>query len=284
MDMVKNLKYIFFAVILLVLGGCGVKTIYNQMDWILAGVVEDYIHLTEVQDEDVERRIADILKWHRKTQLPLYSSDLRQVKQYTKEGLSDKKIEHFFGLLNQRWIAIKGKISPEIAGLLMTLSDKQVLKMFKNIKEQNEEYIEEHVDITQKERDKAIIERMIDNFERWLGDLSNEQKALFWQWKDRFKPVHNDRLEFRRVWQKELRLILNSNISKKEKEVQLVELFRNPDKFRSQVYIDKLAHNRNQAAQLILTMSLTPEQKKHLYKEVDYYTKNFDELAAEEIK
>lgn len=284
MDVYQKAKYTFFAIVLLVLSGCGVKTIYNQMDWILAGVVEDYINLTEVQDEDVERRIAGILKWHRKTQLPLYSSGLRQVKFDTEAGLTEENIKSFFEFLNQRWIAFKGKISPEFAGLLMSLSDKQVLQMFENIKEQNEDYIEEHVDITQKERDKAIIERMIDNFERWLGDLSKEQKALFWQWKDRFKPVHNDRLEFRRVWQKELRLILNSNISKKEKEAQLEELFRNPDKFRSQVYIDKLAHNRNQAAQLTLTMSLTSEQKNHLYKEVDYYTKNFDELAAEEIK
>jgi len=281
MDMYLKAKYAIFVIILLGLSGCGVKTVYNQMDWVLAGAVEDYIHLTEVQDKDVERRIAGILKWHRKTQLPLYSSDLRQVKEYTRQGLDDEKVKHFFELLNNRWIAIKGKLSPEIAEILLSLSDKQILAMFEKIKEQNEEYIEEYVDITQEQRNKAIIERMIENFERWLGELSDQQKALFWQWEDRFKPVHNDRLEFRRAWQKELRLVLSSHIDRQEKKILLTELFNEPEKFQSPVYREKLAYNRNQAAELVLAVPLTEMQKKHLYSEVDYYTKSFDELAAE---
>lgn len=281
MDVCSKAKYATFAILLLGLSGCGVKTIYNQMDWVLAGAVEDYIHLTDVQDKDVERRIAGILKWHRKSQLPLYSSDLRQVREYTRQGLTEETVNNFFELLNKRWIAIKGKISPEIAGLLLSLSDKQILELFEKVKEQNEEYIEGYVDISQEERSKTNIEHMTEDFERWFGDLNDQQKSLFRQWKDRFKPVHDDHLEFRRAWQKELRLVLNSNMDKNEKKILLIELFNQPENYQSPVYKEKLAYNRNKAAELILAVPLTETQKKHLYKEVDYYTKSFTELAAE---
>ena len=279
-----NHKYLVFIVLILGISGCSIKTIYNQMDWVLAGLVEDYITLTEQQDADVEQRIAGIIKWHRTTQLAAYSADLKQVKKDTEAGLNYEKIKDFYELLNQRWIALKERIAPDIAALLITLSKEQQLKMFKAIKEKNEEYIEEYVNITQKERNEVIGERLIENFERWLGNLTSEQEAVFWQWVKKFKPVHDDRLEFRRAWQKDLRLILNSDMPAEEKRKELTELFRNPERFQSQVYKDKLAYNREQSAYLILATPLTPEQQKHLFSQIDYYTKNFDELAAEKIK
>jgi len=93
--------------------------------------------------------------------------------------------------------------------------------------------------------------------------------------------VDQDRLEFRRAWQKELRLVLNSTLSDQEKRRELTELFRNPEQFRSQVYKDKLAYNQEQSIYMLLAISLTPKQKQYLYGRIDYYVKNFRELATE---
>ena len=275
-------RYLLLVLLLLGISGCGVKTVYHQLDWVLAGFVEDYIHLTEEQDADVEKRISSLIQWHKKTQLPAYSADLLQVKKNTEAGLTYERIKDFYELLNQRWIALKDRIAPDIAAVLLTLNDKQKQKMFEKIKQQNDEYIEEYVNITQEERNEIIGERLIENFERWLGDLSDEQKAIFGQWVEKFKPIHEDRLEFRRAWQKELRLVLDSDLPEADKRKELIELFRNPEKFQSQVYTDKLAYNREQSAQLILATPPTEKQKQHLYSHIDYYVKNFNELAMED--
>jgi len=279
-------QYRHFLLVLLLLGisGCSVKTVYHQLDWVLAGFVEDYIHLTEEQDAEVEKRIASFMHWHKKTQLPVYSADLLQVKKNTEAGLTYEKIKDFYELLNQRWIALKNRIAPDIAAVLLTLDDKQKQKLFEKIRQQNDEYIEEYVNITQQERNEIIGERLIENFERWLGDLSDEQKAVFWQWVEKFKPIHEDRLEFRRAWQKELRLLLNSDLPEADRRKELIELFRHPEKFQSQVYTDKLAYNREQSAHLILATPPTEKQKQHLYSHIDYYVKNFNELAVEDAK
>jgi hypothetical protein len=280
-DTLFKARYLLLLLVIAIQAGCGIRTIYNQLDWILLGMTEDYIQLSDKQDTDVRQRIDRIIDWHKKTQLPLYSQDLLQLKQDKQAGLTYEKLHKFFGTLNLRWRTIKQKLAPEIADVLLTLSEKQQRYLFEAIKEKNDEFIEKYVDITQPERNENIAERMVESMEIWFGDLNESQQAFILQRVEKFKPVSQDRLEFRRAWQKELRLIINSGMSSNEKHAELVRLFSKPEVYQSRVYRDRLAFNREQILRLILELPLTPEQNENFYGHIDNYVISFHELAAE---
>jgi CRISPR/Cas system CSM-associated protein Csm2 small subunit len=277
-------RYLLLLIVFAAVGGCGIKTIYNQLDWILLGMAEDYIQLTDAQDTDVRQRISKIIAWHQKTQLPLYSQDLLQLKQDKQAGLTHQKLDQFYKTLEMRWRSIKHKMAPEIADVLLTLNKKQQVYLFEVIREKNDEFIEKYVDISQQERNENITERMVESLEIWFGDMNEAQLTFIRQHVEKFKPVSQHRIEFRRAWQKELRLVMNSSMPNKEKHAELVRLFSKPEVYQSKVYRDNLAFNREQIIKLILDLPLTKEQDEHFYSHIDDYVISFHELAVEIIQ
>lgn len=276
-----SIRILLLLAALAMQAGCGIKTIYNQLDWIMLGMAEDYIQLSDAQDNDVRQRIDRFIDWHKKTQLPIYSQDLLQLKQDKQAGLTRDRLARFYETLELRWRTIKQKIAPDIADVLLTLDEKQQVYLFEAIREKNDEFIEKYVDIPVQERNDNITDRMIEGLEIWFGEMNEAQRVLIRQRVEKFKPVSQDRVEFRRAWQKELRLILNSTMPKHEKHAELVRLFSKPEVYQSQVYRDRLVFNREQILQLILDLRLTAEQDAHFYNHVDNYVISFHELAAE---
>ena len=281
-SLLPKLRYLLLLSVVS-LGACGVKTVYNQLDWVLLGMAEDYIQLTDEQDTDVKRRIDRVIEWHRKTQLPAYSKDLLQLKADKQAGLTYEKLARFSETLDQRWHSIKQRLVPDISSVLLTLNDEQQRYLFEVIREKNDEFIEKYVDISQQERNEKITERVIESLELWFGELNDTQRKQVEQRVEKFKPVSQDRLEFRRVVQKELRLVLKSRMPVKDKYEELVRLFSMPEMYQSAVYRDKLAFNRKQVLQLILELDFTREQDAHFYHQIDDYVLSFHELAAEVI-
>ncbi|MDP2324334.1 MAG: hypothetical protein Q8N51_09930, partial [Gammaproteobacteria bacterium] len=56
----------------LFLGGCVVRVVYNQLDWLTLWYVDDYFDLDGTQKAEAGKLIASTLAWHRSSQLPHY--------------------------------------------------------------------------------------------------------------------------------------------------------------------------------------------------------------------
>ena len=152
MKILISFKLFVLASMVLVLSACGFKTLYNNTDWVLAGMVNDYITLTEEQEADVEKRIEQLMKWHRKSQLTIYSEDLKEIKKYTQQGLDDENTEIIFAKFLSYWHALRDRISPEMAELFLTLDEKQKVELFNTLDEQNKEITEEYAETTEAEK------------------------------------------------------------------------------------------------------------------------------------
>ena len=267
----------------LFLSGCTLKNAYKQLDWVLAGMIEDYVSLSESQETDVDARIASLLKWHQYTQLKVYAEDLQQVQQYTSLGLDDASAEDIFQRFMRSWDALKEHVAPEMADLLLTLNDKQQKQMFEKLAEQNQELEDEINEYTQEERYERAGDKMIENFERWLGEINDQQKEILRSWPPKFKPLDDDRMAFRLKWQAALRNVLQSPLSKAEKREQLISLIKNPDTYQSEEHKQKLVYNSKQLKALILSFdqTLTQQQRGFLAGRLDHIITTFQELAAE---
>jgi hypothetical protein len=268
---------------LLLLSACSIKTVYNNLDWALEAMVDDYLSLSDMQEQDVEQRIAQILKWHRETQLDLYVKDLKMVKASTNRGLDDESAEAIFAAFMQRWESIKKQFAPNQADVLLTLNQQQIDDLFEKLEEENRELTEEINETSAEEKLEKSREKLIRNFSDWLGPLNEEQKQILRSWPPRFKPLDQDRMAFRKKWQAELRAIFESGQSREEKRARLIELAESPDKFQTEEHKNRLVYNSKQVKELILTFdpTVTQEQKAYLAERLDYYIVSFEELAAE---
>ncbi len=263
---------------------CTVKNVYRQMDWVMAGMIEDYIDLSSSQQENLEKRIKAFHQWHQFTQLGSYADDLNQIKQYVSRGLDDAAAEDIFKRIMDRWEAMKQRAAPDMVDMMLTLNDKQKSQLYKNLAEQNEELLEKYRETTQQERNEKAGETMIENFERWLGSLNEHQKNVLKTWPPKFKPVHEDRMAFRLKWQAALKQILDdSGLSEQDKRTRLMTLINTPANFQTEAHREKLVHNSKQFKALILSFdqTVTQAQRAYLADRLDNFIVSFRELAAE---
>jgi len=274
---------ILVFVTLLFLSACSIKTVYNNLDWVLEGMVDDYISLSETQEQDVERQVAQLMKWHKATQLTEYANDFKAIKAFTAKGIDDESAEIIFATFMKRWNSMKEKVAPEMADLFLTLSDKQIEELFARLEEENKEVDEKYKETTEQEKIELGGEKLIDSFSDWLGPLNDEQKRVLKSWPQRFKPTHEDRVNFRIKWQAALKQVLVSDEMNEDKRAQLIAMVETPSDYQSEEHRKKLVYNSKQIKELIITFehTVTSEQKKHLAERLDYFISNFEELAAE---
>lgn len=264
------------------LAGCSFKFVYNQLDWIIASRVDDLISLNDGQAQDFERRVDHLLAWHRDTQLSAYDQTLEQFVHRVEDGIDREDV--IFGMLavEGHWQVLKERASSTIANSLVSLSPDQVDELFSNLAERNEEYRQEHVGLSDREQVEQRIDRMEAMFERWVGDVNDQQRNVFAYYAERFKPVHALRLEYRRQWQQRLRSVIDSSLDTHAKLDRLNGLLGHPRRYRPAPYTEALEHNRGKIVELIVMLdrTLTPEQRRQLVATLRDYQNMFAELSG----
>jgi len=278
----KILLFTFSLFAMLSISSCGVKTIYNQLDWYLPSIAEDFISLDPSQQSSLEKSIAELLRWHRTTQLPQYAQALRKIRSDLNNGLSEEKAGMILTELERYWVDVLDRMAPDAAELLITATETQQQELKDSFAEKNEEYEEEYISVAEDERLENIVDDLTENFERWLGPLTDEQKLIVVQGVNKFIPVHVERLSYRKVWQSRLINAMEMKNTTQAKR-DIISLLSEPKKHRPQTLKDKLNINRILSTRLFLEINnlMTAEQQAHLNEEIEYYATSFEELAKE---
>ena len=205
------------------------------------------------------------------------------TKAFIDKGIDDESVEIIITKMLERWESMKVEVAPKMADLLVTLNDEQIEELFSNLEEKNKEIADEYNETSDDEKIVQAGDKLIEKFNEWLGTINDAQKEFIKSWSQRFKPIHEDRLLFRKKWQLTLRQVLESGLDDKDKRNKLVELVLSASDYQSEDYKLKLDYNREQFKKLIVAFEsvVTFEQKKHLNERLDYFITNFEELAAE---
>ena len=279
----RTYLFIFIAVIFLALSGCGVKTLYNSLDLLIPWYVDDLITLNDAQQAELEFRLAEIIRWHRTTQLAQYARFMRKTRAHISDGLSEQDLDEVFAELENNWRLLMGKIAPELVDILLTASDAQKQELFENIDKSNEEFKKDYLNLSEAQRRQDLIKAMQKNFRRWLGSLTDEQKRIIEHYTANFIPIHNDRWLFRLQWQNEFRKLLRQDAAKPEVRRNLEKLFMDMQDMYPQDYTYKRRVNTKLVKEMILKVNstATPEQFQHLLRRIESYAETFDELSVQ---
>jgi hypothetical protein len=273
---------VIFALALLV-ASCSFKTLYNQLDYLIPSYVEGMVSLDGLLEEKVEQRTLVLISWHRTTQLNQYANWLRTLQDDIKQPLSEARMLQHIATLESFWQSLSKRINEEMTLLLPQLNAEQRRELFESIADKNEDFYDDYVDVGNDERIERYIGRMFDNYEKWLGDLTDEQETVVKQAATEMITSAELRLERRRHWQRGIQGVLDSGDDEEIKARHLREFFA---EFDNRDYAEMKAvedTNRTVLARLTVQIvnTMSEEQKDHFMSETNDYIRMFTELAEE---
>ncbi|RFF31257.1 DUF6279 family lipoprotein [Wenzhouxiangella sediminis] len=232
------------AAVVLMTTGCGVKTAYNNADWLLMRSINERVSLSDEQEREVNALLEESLAWHCASELPDYAAFLRQVDEDMVAGrFSRPTLEGYGQTVSDFGRRLLAKLRPAVVDLLAGLSDEQVDELAASFEERNNELIEE----AESYFDESSITERAEGFEKGMrrlsGRLTDEQRERLMTWSRALQPSAALTLQRRLRWQAEFRRVMAIRADRDRFDRAMTELLQ-PDLFMSDALAQRREHNR----------------------------------------
>ena len=266
----------------LILTGCVVRVVYNQLDWLALWYIEDYFDLDAAQEEQARAMISRTLAWHRSTQLPRYASLVRDIRAGLDGAVDSGFVADRYEQIVVLWDELLRRIAPDLARLLQSLSEEQVAELFANLEEGNRdlarEYSGEGPEKRRAKQDKAVIR----SFRRFAGRLSTEQEQLVRARTAQFHDLSVEWLDRRAAWQAAFRQLMARRRTDPLFADRIAKLLIEPNQFDTPAYRAQVRENQQGSFELVAAVlgSLSPGQADKLRENLTVYASDFDALIA----
>lgn len=268
---------------LIIISGCTTKFLYSNLDWVLVEYIDDYVTLSDGQEDILSERITLLGQWHKENELPQYLEQLTQIRNqdpkkidagYVLKQMDDVKI-HTKRLMNQ--------VTPDLYALTLQMSDEQVKELLQNFEKQDRRFVEKYQGLSEVEIREIYRERIEKNMVRWYGDLTDEQKALAKAWSDDMEVTIFDWQAHRQQMQYYMRQLLNRRNDLAYYQPEFQRFLNNSESFYSVQLARKIDYNRDVAAKYIAQSLnlMTTQQHQHLVKEIDEWRDIASDLISQ---
>ncbi len=276
-------RIFLFGLIVILETACTVKTLYNQLDWLLADHLESYVELNNEQQKLLYKQLDQTLLWHKSSQLPLYVQWLQDFKADISNKPTTQAVEQNVFQLQLFLRVLRSHAANELSPLLATLSTAQRNELYASMAKKNEEFADKFIRISRQEQIEQYIERMENRFDEWLGTVTDEQENLIKASAVSIKSVATEVLQTRRRWQAAFAAILEKSQSAVKRNQAMQDLFVDVERYRSDEYTKGARHNQQVFIRLIVDVAhtMTTQQWQYFNNKVDNYSRHFTEMAAD---
>ena len=278
-------RIIISAVLLLSLSACmGVKFTYNNLDWLVPWYVEDYIALTDAQEDQFEQEFESLWAWHRQTELPKYVDSLKRIEQdIVDDTINLEKIIGYQNEARDHYLVTAQRVVSKGIDLMSSLSDEQLSEIKEIISDEMEEYEESVLETSKEQRIKRRIRNTEKSFRGWIGKLTKRQKKLIEQWGSDMESLSEYRFNYTVASRKAFFEAMEKRADKEYLKERLLFLIVERDQLHSEEHLEARDSNRAKTRQLLLAMkdTLTKKQRKRLVRKIKNYREPLEELAAE---
>lgn len=172
-------KFVTIIIFALFLQGCSWVTMgYNNFDVYLRYKIGGYASFTTSQQTIIRQEVADYMAWHRQHALPEYIIFLKDVELLTRQTQppSSTDIARLRARVNTLYItSILPAITPA-ANVLSTLDESQITQFEKKLAEDNTKLEQELLDHEIEKTLEKRVQRTIDFFEQFVGNLNADQE------------------------------------------------------------------------------------------------------------
>jgi hypothetical protein len=277
----RYVKAVIVIGLITLITACSFKTVYNRLDYLIPKYVEGVVTLDDVLEERLEGRTQVLLNWHRNTQLEQYAGWLQSLQQDIGVQLTEEQLEQHISQMEGFWLSLLNKVNDEMAYLLPMLDEAQREELFAYLDDSNEEFRESFIEPDDQERIDDYAGRMIDIYEDWFGELTDEQASRVEQAAAELISSAELRLQRRLEWQQGIRQILVSADSHYDKSQRLRVFLAGFEQDQDGPIRQASDSNRQVIIRLTVQIahSLTNEQREFFISKTDDYIRMFTELA-----
>ncbi|NVK58200.1 MAG: hypothetical protein HWE26_21615 [Alteromonadaceae bacterium] len=272
--------------IIIFLAGCSTKFTYNNADWLIHWYIDDYVSLSDEQEDYFDDHFAEWQQWHRSEELGKYITHLRALKtDVSREELSAQRIEKHMQDSRLHWERVRDRISPSLAQLALELTDEQVDSLFEEMHDNNEEIresLEEYAEKSAEEQANDRLDDLEDSVSEYIGRLSNEQKRIIKSFAPQFNSTRALWLKYRTEMQQGARELMDTRKQNPQFKDQLVALITRPEDFRSETYQTLRVENTRTYAKMAeqLFYTLDKKQKRKLIGKIDDMIEDLEYLMS----
>lgn len=260
---------------------CTSKIALRFLDWQIVWWVEEYVSWDTYQQKEFDLRLQNQLLWHKKTQLPVYSQFLRQIKADLNHPLSEQQMTARLEAVRTIWATTLNHVSVDIVFMLSELNDDQIRDIVDHLYETIDSDREDYLDSDTDERVADRIKRTKKLIKRFTGRLNKGQVALIEQWGGDVPDNQLAWMDNRKKWTDSLHKALKS---KKSPHFQnkITQLFVNSEHLWDDSDRSRVQHSYEKSAELTVAIfnSLTEKQHVHLRKTLENWIDTFDDFSA----
>ncbi|MDO6547259.1 DUF6279 family lipoprotein [Pseudoalteromonas carrageenovora] len=251
-----------FAISMVFLCSCSASFTYNNLSWLSSFWVDDYIDLNKTQNKQLKQIINTTQAWHRSTQLPAYKQDIQNIKSLFNSTLSTDQLKKQVVFAKKHWQNLLEYAHMPLAELGATLSSEQRGELLSNIQKQIDEEREEFNEQTPLERKNDRLEEQIEYYEKWVDELTNDQKALIITANEQHKDSKSLWLEYKQNrLNVAIEIFKNNNLTHNELIAQLSTVIKERERYMSETLLKKNEENLNLYINLLYQLNTTLSDK-----------------------
>lgn len=280
-------KAVLLVVLLFGLTACSTKFSYHFLDWAIGWELDDYVSLDKNQQKVVDGLIDKFVLWHQSEELGHYVAQLTEVEQQIQTNTLTPALwaEHVT-LAKRHWFRLFEFALPEMLPIISSLTDEQVKQILTQSRKDEQELIKEFAGKTPEQLQQEADENLIEQFDDWLGSVTDEQKTLIHQYNQQRLSTLDMWLDYRHEWLRQFEVALGQRSDIQLLTERLTLLMTRPDELKSEKHRAILRQNTEAFGGLLLTInaSLSAKQSKHFYKKLNKLIQDLRELNQEGIE
>ncbi len=262
------------------LSGCSVTRLaYNNADVFLRWQANLYFDFQDEQSDDLDRRLAAVLAWHRPSALPQYAKLAEEAAVRVSRGIRQEDLDWSYDALRAQVREALGVAAGEAAALLDRLSPEQIVRLERRLAEGNRDFAKEHMHGSLEERHKRRVKRNVDRLEEWFGSLSEAQAARVRLYSERAPFSADLRERDRKRRQAEFVAMLRAREAKR----RLAAWVQDWEGGREPAYIEASQATRAEYVKLLLDLerTLSMAQREHLAARLKRFGGLFESLSRQ---
>ncbi|MBM3342977.1 MAG: hypothetical protein FJY56_12820 [Betaproteobacteria bacterium] len=283
----RTLRALCVALLLLAVAGCStLRLAYNQADFLLAYVANDYFDLDTRQRQEFSARVDGLLKWHRQEALPDYVRFLGEIKNRAEHRVTREDALWIIGGVRARYRAITVKGTPDAVDLLATLTPENIAALEKQFAKVNQKFMREYQLGGNREQQRhARTERTLKRIRDWSGPLTKAQEERIAELYERVPYTEALRHQDRQRRQQEFLALLKQRHNQAQFARSLNAWLADWEKGRPPEVAAALkdSYEKRMMFYLEVEQLLTREQRAHVLHRIQNYIDDLNALAARRV-
>ena len=176
-----NLALLMLVASALIIACSTTQMAYNNADWFVTRVANDYLELSPEQEEAWSPTLEQVLQRHRDEELSHIVAFLMSLERLVGTGLTQSNLECVARQLEDLYRRT-ARLAVDIASpLLLRLSDAQIRHLEDRLRERRVNFRRTFIEGSPSQRLDSRVERVSQRTARWTGDLTEAQIALIRQ-------------------------------------------------------------------------------------------------------